>query len=355
LHFVAGLGKSHLVTSRERFQKAIHCEPLERPPVWLMRQAGRYLPEYRALKAKYSFLEMAHTPELAAEVTLQPLRRYALDAAIIFSDILVIPEAMGLPYSFREQGGIEMAFGVRSRADLSRLAVSGAAEKLDYVTKAIRLVRDEVKNEKAVLGFCGSPWTLAAYMVDGGVSGGLPALTAMYRDEAKLFHDLLQGITTVCCDYVRALVKSGVDAIQIFDSWAALCPEEIYQEASLQWIGQIVAAANGEVPIILFAKGKGKNWQELVATGASVISVDWTVDLAALRDALPANVAVQGNLDPRSLLASEKEVRQATGSLLAAMRGKRGFIFNLGHGLTPDITPENVGALVETVTGWGNT
>ena len=340
------------MTSRERFLKAVNCEALERPPVWLMRQAGRYLPEYRALKAKHSFLEMARTPELAAEVTLQPLRRFPLDAAIIFSDILVVPEAMGLGYSFREEGGIKMEFNVTKREEWQRLTVGGAAEKLSYVTDAIKLVRRELRGEKALLGFCGSPWTLAAYMVDGGPSGKLATLTAMFHQDRALFDELMQGITTVCCDYVRALSQSGVEAIQIFDSWAGLCPAEIYQAASLQWIKQIISVS-GPTPVILFAKGKGENWRELAGTGASVISVDWTVDLPALREQLPDGIAVQGNLSPDALLADEERVRKATTALLASMAGRRGFIFNLGHGLTPEVPPENVGALVETVVSWG--
>jgi uroporphyrinogen decarboxylase len=319
-----------------------------------MRQAGRYLPEYRALRARHSFHELARTPKLAAEVTLQPLKRYALDAAIIFSDILVVPEAMGLPFAFREQGGIEMAFRVKSRADLARLTVSGAAEKLSYVIEAIRLARAGLRGEKALLGFCGAPWTLAAYMVNGGAADKLAALTMLFRQDAQLFHELMRKVTAVCCDYVRMLARSGVDAIQIFDTWARLCPPEIYGEASLQWIRHMVGAADGRVPVILFARGKGHDWRALADTGVAAVSVDWTVNLPALRQQLPLTVAVQGNLNPASLLADAAGARQATSSLLASMAGRRGFVFNLGHGLPPETPPENVGALVETVTAWSN-
>jgi uroporphyrinogen decarboxylase len=317
-----------------------------------MRQAGRYLPEYRALRARHSFLELARTPELAAEVTLQPLKRYALDAAIIFSDILVVPEAMGLPFLFREQGGIEMAFTVKSRADLARLTVSGAAKKLHYVTEAIGLVRARLGNERALLGFCGSPWTLAAYMVNGGAGNNLEALTMMFRLDAKLFRELLGRITAVCCDYVRMLAQSGVDAIQIFDTWGGLCSPEIYGEASLQWIRQMVAAADGQAPVILFAKGKGYDWRALAEAGAAAVSVDWTVDLPALRERLPLTVAVQGNLNPAALLADADGARRAAESLLASMAGRRGFVFILGHGVRPETPPENVSVLVETVRAW---
>jgi len=331
---------------------ALRCEELNRPPVWLMRQAGRYLPEYRAMKETNTFVEMAHSPELAAEVTLQPLRRFPLDAAIIFSDILVVPEAMGQAYAFSDKGGIEMAFNVRDREGLRRLETDGAVQRLDYVGQALRRVRAEMGLDKALLGFCGSPWTLAAYMVEGGKPGALQQIREMFYRDRELFDALLEKVTGVCVEYVQMQAEAGADAVQIFDSWAGLCPLEIYEEASLKWIRKIIAAAAGRVPVILYAKGMGEHLGALAGTGAQVLSLDWLVSLRGARESLPSHLAVQGNLDPALLLGSVEITRSATLGLLDSMRGTRGHIFNLGHGLQPGTGVENVAALVEAVTGW---
>ena len=340
------------MNSRERFLAAVRGEKLDRPPVWLMRQAGRYLPEYRELKQKHSFLELAHTPELAAEVTLQPLRRFPLDAAIIFSDILVVPEAMGQAYSFRDQGGIEMSFCLREENDFKRLQPEGAVKKLEYVAQALRLVRRTMGDETALLGFCGSPWTLAAYMVEGGKPGHLVQIKNLFYRDRALFERLLLSVTEVCCDYVKLLVEAGADAIQIFDSWGGMCPAGIYQEASLKWIGKFVQAVQGRIPVILYAKGMGHHTEALTATGAKVLSLDWTVDLPALRKRLPATTAVQGNLDPALLLGDAKSAAVTVEQLLQSMSGSSGYIFNVGHGLLPGTPLENVGLLVDTVVSW---
>ncbi len=319
-----------------------------------MRQAGRYLPEYRALKQKHSFLELAHTPELAAEVTLQPLKRFPLDAAIIFSDILVVPEAMGQPYSFRDEGGIEMSFCLREAGDFKRLEPTGALKRLEYVAQAVRLVRKELANKTALLGFCGSPWTLAAYMVEGGKPGHLVQIKNLFYSDRALFDRLLESVTEVCCGYARMLVEAGADAIQIFDSWAGMCPATIYGEASLKWIEMIVKSLKGTAPVILYAKSMGHEAEALAATGAQVLSFDWSVDLARARDRLPSQIAVQGNLDPALLLGDVNITRDAATHLLKSMRGKRGHIFNTGHGLLPGTGVENVAALVDAVTTWNN-
>jgi uroporphyrinogen decarboxylase len=337
------------MTSRERFLAAVACQPLDRPPVWLMRQAGRYLPEYRALKEKYSFVEMVRTPELATEVTLQPLRRFELDAAIIFSDILVIPEALGQPYRFKDGGGIEMEFALKSKEQISRLSTKGVHQRLDYVAQALQRTRSEIGNSKALLGFCGSPWTLAAYMTEGGSPVEKPAILQLFQNDRPLFHQLMCILTEACTDYLKMQIDAGADAIQIFDSWAALCPDKDYREASLRWINEIIAALPPNFPVILFAKGMAHQSEELSQSGARVLSYDWTVNLAQIKKQLPSGIAVQGNLDPEIMTTDPENTHRRTLDLLESMRGINGHIFNLGHGLTPQAKVENVQALVETV------
>jgi uroporphyrinogen decarboxylase len=337
------------MTSRERFLAAVACQPLDRPPVWLMRQAGRYLPEYRALKEKHSFVEMVRTPELATEVTLQPLRRFELDAAIIFSDILVIPEALGQPYRFKDGGGIEMEYALKSKEQIIRLSTKGVHQRLDYVARALQRTRSEIGNSKALLGFCGSPWTLAAYMTEGGSPTENPAVLELFRHDRPLFNQLMAILTESCTDYLKMQIDAGADAVQIFDSWASLCPDKDYREASLRWINEIIAALPSTFPIILFAKGMAHQSEELIQTGARVISYDWTVDLAQQKKQLPADVAVQGNLNPDIMTGTPEATYERTTELLESMRGLNGHIFNLGHGLTPQAKVENVQTLVETV------
>ncbi len=337
------------MTSRERFLAAVACQPLDRPPVWLMRQAGRYLPEYRALKEKYSFVEMVRTPELATEVTLQPLRRFELDAAIIFSDILVIPEALGQPYRFKEAGGIEMEYALKSKEQIIRLTTRGAHNRLEYVALALQRTRSEIGNSKALLGFCGSPWTLAAYMTEGGSPSAKPAVLGLFRNDRPLFNQLMAILTEACTDYLKMQIDAGADAIQIFDSWASLCPDKDYRDASLCWINEIIASLPSNFPIILFAKGVAHQTEELIQTGAKIISYDWTVNLAQMKKQLPSGIAVQGNLNPDIMAGSPEETHQRSLELLESMRGLNGHIFNLGHGLTPQAKVENVQTLVETV------
>jgi uroporphyrinogen decarboxylase len=246
---------SCLMTSRERFLAALACQPLDRPPVWIMRQAGRYLPEYRALKGKSSFLEMVKTPELAAEVTLQPLRRFALDAAIIFSDILVIPEAMGQGYKFRDAGGIEMDFRLETKAQLDRLDPVGVQFRLDYVGQALARVKAELKGEKALLGFGGSPWTLATYMLEGGSADDFGRSKTVFHSDRAFFDALMTKLTAALIEYFQMQIRAGADAIQIFDSWGGILAGQDYEAASLRWIRDIIAALPKDFPIILYAKG----------------------------------------------------------------------------------------------------
>lgn len=340
------------MTSRERFLAAAACQPLDRPPVWIMRQAGRYLPEYRALKAKSSFLEMVRTPELAAEVTLQPLRRFALDAAIIFSDILVIPEALGQGYKFRDAGGIEMDFRLENKAQLDRLNPAGVADRLAYVGHALARVKAELKGEKALLGFGGSPWTLATYMLEGGSADEFQQGKAAFYADRVFFNALMEKLTAALIEYFQMQIRSGADAIQIFDSWGGIISGQDYEAASLRWIRDIIAALPKDFPVILYAKGTSAQLTDQAFSGASVLGVDWTLDLGVVRRLVPCNIALQGNLDPVLMNTTPEIVRRETLRLLESMRGAPGHIFNLGHGIMPQAKIECVSALVDAVTGW---
>jgi uroporphyrinogen decarboxylase len=340
------------MTSRERFLSALACQPLDRPPVWIMRQAGRYLPEYRELKAKSSFLEMVKTPELAAEVTLQPLRRFALDAAIIFSDILVIPEAMGQGYKFRDEGGIAMDFRLETRAQLDRLDAAGVAARLDYVGQALTRVKTALKGDRALLGFGGSPWTLATYMLEGGSADDFERSKAVFYSDRPFFDALLEKLTAALIEYFKMQIRAGADAIQIFDSWGGIIAGQDYESASLRWIHDIIAALPEGFPVILYAKGTASQLTAQAFSGAAALGVDWTIDLGLARKLVPGNVALQGNLDPVLLNTTPDIVRREATQLLENMRGAGGHIFNLGHGIMPQAKLECVEALVATVTGW---
>lgn len=341
------------MTSRERFLAACACQPLERPPIWIMRQAGRYLPEYRALKSSHSFLEMVRTPELAMEVTLQPLRRFALDAAILFSDILVIPEALGQPYRFREEGGIAMDYRIDSRARIDALAPADAVPtRLSYVVDTLKLLRKEIAGKHALLGFGGSPWTLATYMVEGGSSEDFLQIKSLFYQDRPSFDRLMQKLTDAIIAYFKAQVEAGADAIQIFDSWGGIVAGQDYEAASLRWIKAIIAALPKDFPVILYAKGTAPHLFDQSFSGARVLSVDWTVDLRVVRDQLPKTIALQGNLDPVLMNLTPQIVRDQATALLSKMSGQPGHIFNLGHGIMPQARIECVETLVQTVTGW---
>lgn len=340
------------MTSRERFLTAANCGALERPPVWIMRQAGRYLPEYRKLKESHSFTEMVKTPELATEVTLQPLRRFNLDAAILFADILVIPEAMGQPYHFRDGGGIGMDFTIETEAQIDALDETGTAEKLIYMGNALKSIRKEIGMEKALLGFGGSPWTLAAYMTEGGSIKNCSRLKNMFYEDRPLFEKLMQKITTAVIDLFQMQIAHGADALQLFDSNGAHCPACDYEEMSVKWMRQVIAAMPANFPIIIYAKGMAHHSTALIGAGASVLSVDWTVDLPKFHSELPQGIAVQGNFDPSILDGTADRTAIEATRLLDSMKGKNGHIFNLGHGILPSAKPENVATLIETITNY---
>lgn len=337
------------LTNRERFLRACKCLPVDRPPVWLMRQAGRALPEYRALKETHSFLELVQTPELATEVTLQPIRRFDFDAAILFSDILVVAEGLGQRYHFREQGGIEMEFVLKSASDVERLSVSSVNERLDYVAKALPMIKTALKGRTALIGFAGAPWTLANFMLEGaGVREYAKAKLLMYS-EPKLFGKLLDKLTQAVAGFLQLQIDAGVDAVQIFDSLGGVLSDGNYEAGSARWIREIISSLKGQVPVIVFAKGVHGNWDQLVKTRPNILGVDWNARLAEVRSRLPAKIGVQGNLDPYLLASSPEVVAAETRRILKEMRGQPGHIFNLGHGVPPSAKLECIESLVTTV------
>ena len=363
--------KQNALTARQRFVRAAHCQPVDRPPVWLMRQAGRALPEYRKLKETYTFVQLVQNPELAVEVTLQPVRRFGFDAAILFSDILVIPEALGQTYHFKETGGVQMDFAVTSRADIEKLSVERVVERLSYVDKALRMLRAELGDQTALIGFSGSPWTLATFMMEGASVPKYSRALQLFREDPKTYFALAEKLTAAVTAYLQMQIATGVDAVQIFDSHGGhLAPVE-FQEASGRWMRDIITAlgtpvsdpasskmvqrAGSEtgVPIIAFSLGTHGNWNDLIATGANVLGIDWQTSMTDARKIIPSRIALQGNLSPALLVdATPEAVAAETKNILEAMRGRAGHIFNLGHGLTPGAKLENIAALVETVKGF---
>jgi uroporphyrinogen decarboxylase len=338
------------LTNRERFLNACGCRPVDRPPVWLMRQAGRALPEYRALKGKYTFLNLVQTPELAAEVTLQPIRRFDFDAAILFSDILVVCEGLGQRYQFREGGGgIEMEFLLKTASDVDRLEVEAVTERLQYVAKALPLIKGALGGRTALIGFAGSPWTLANFMVEGGGVKEYSKAKALFYSDPELFSRLMEKLTEAITRFLQLQIDAGVDAVQIFDSLGGVLSDGDFAKASACWMKRIVSELRGQVPVIVFAKGAHGNWGELAESGAQILGVDWNIRLSEVRERLPGTVGVQGNLDPFLLTTSPTVVAQETNRILREMDGRPGHIFNLGHGVPPNAKLENIATLVETV------
>jgi uroporphyrinogen decarboxylase len=314
-----------------------------------MRQAGRALPEYRALKEKHTFLELVQTPDLAAEVTLQPIRRFGFDAAILFSDILVLAEGLGQPYRFHDRGGIEMEFLITSTVDVDRLEVARVNERLQYVAKTLPLIKSALAGKTALIGFAGSPWTLANFMIEGGGVKEYSKAKALFYSDPKLFDKLMGKVTKAVVSFLQLQIDAGADAVQIFDSLGGVLSEGSFEAASAVWMKDIISALNNQVPVIVFSKGVHGNQQELVATGAQVLGVDWNTRLSRVAAALPPTVGVQGNLDPFLLTTCPERVAAETARILQEMGGRAGHIFNLGHGVPPNAKLENIASLVETV------
>jgi uroporphyrinogen decarboxylase len=337
------------MNNRQRFLDACRCRSVDRPPVWLMRQAGRALPEYRKLKAKYDFLDLVRTPELATEVTLQPISRFDFDAAILFSDILVVAEGLGQKYKFRSGGGIQMSYALRYIDDIKALDVSALPDKLDYIPQALQLVKKSLADKTALIGFAGSPWTLANFMLEGGSASDFQHAKRIFYTEPKIFSMLMEKLTAAVTRLLQMQVLAGVDAVQIFDSLGGLLPQSDFPMASGHWIKQIVSGLKGTVPVIVFSKDIHGNWDTLTDTGANILGIDSGVRLADIRKMLPSSIGVQGNLDPFLLMTTPEKVASETSRILTEMRDARGHIFNLGHGVPPDAKLENISALVDTV------
>ena len=344
----------------DRFLRALRREPVDRTPVWLMRQAGRYLPEYRATRKQAgSFLGLAKNPELACEVTMQPLRRYPLDAAILFSDILTVPDAMGLGLYFVEGEGPKFERPVRSADDIARLAVPDMDGELRYVMDAVRTIRRELDGSVPLIGFSGSPWTLACYMVEGGGSKDFARVKSLAMNDPAAMHRLLEVTTDAVIAYLDAQRQAGAQAMQVFDTWGGVLSPSMYREFSLRYLQRIArelprGEGDSAAPLILFGKGNGAYVEELSNTGAQGVGVDWTIDLGEAARRAGGRVAIQGNLDPVTLYAQPDAIRREVGRALDSYREGNGgsldgHVFNLGHGMSPDMDPDHVAVLVDAV------
>ena len=339
----------------DRLLRALAREPVDRTPVWLMRQAGRYLPEYRATRAKAgSFLGLATNPELACEVTLQPLARYPLDAAILFSDILMIPKAMGVGLAFEEGEGPRIERPVRSARDIAALPVPDIGRELRFVMDAVALVRRELAGRAPLIGFAGSPWTVATYMVEGGSSREFARAKALLYGDPESLHALLAKLARATTDFLNAQVAAGAQAVMVFDTWGGVLTTPAYYEFSLAYMEQVVAGLTREregrrVPVILFTKGGGAWLERLGASGADALGIDWTTELSIARRDTFGRVALQGNLDPGALFGSPALIRAEVARVLESYGRGPGHVFNLGHGIQPGVDPEHVAAMVAAV------
>lgn len=339
----------------ERYLRALLRQPVDMTPIWMMRQAGRYLPEYKATRAEAGdFMALCRNAELACEVTLQPLRRYDLDAAILFSDILTIPDAMGLGLSFGAGEGPKFAHPIHTKKDIDKLPIPDPEQELQYVMNAVRTIRRELKGEVPLIGFSGSPWTLATYMVEGGSSKAFTKIKKMLYSEPHLLHQLLAKLADSVTLYLNAQIKAGAQAVMIFDTWGGVLSQQAYPEFSLQYMQQIVQGLIREneqrkVPVTLFTKGGGL-WLEAIAnTGCDAIGLDWTVDIAQAKARVGEKVALQGNMDPSVLYASPQRIQQEVKAILTAFGQGSGHVFNLGHGIHQDVPVESPKILVDTV------
>jgi uroporphyrinogen decarboxylase len=338
------------LSSRKRFVSACLRRPVDRPPVWLMRQAGRSIPEYRQLREKHDFKTLVRDPQLAAEVTAQPVRRFGFDAAIVFSDILVVPEAMGQGYSFGDKGGMQMSFAINSEQDIQRLETKGLVERLQYVGESLLASRKLLGDDTALIGFSGAPWTLSNFMLEGGSAKEFTKAKELFYTNRALYDRLCEKLAMAVAEYLRMQIKTGaVDAVQIFDTLAGTLAGADLEAASTEWIRQIVLDLNTDIPVIVFCKGANSSWSVLAHTAAQVLGVDWTVSLRHIRKLVPAHIGLQGNLDPMLLLTTPDIVAKETERLLNDMRGSPGHIVNLGHGVPPAAKLECIAALVDAV------
>jgi uroporphyrinogen decarboxylase len=339
----------------DRFLRALLREPVDVTPVWMMRQAGRYLPEYREVRAKAGdFLNLCKNPELACEVTLQPLRRFPLDAAILFSDILTIPDAMGIGLYFGQGEGPKFHKPVRSAADVAALPVVDAGKQLPYVMDAVRLIRRELNGQVPLIGFSGSPWTIATYMVEGGGSKDFSIVKQMMMSTPAVMHALLEKIALSVIDYLNAQIRAGAQAVQIFDTWGGVLTPHDYREFSLAYMEKIVRGLIREnegrrVPVIVFTKNGGLWLESIAAIGSDCVGLDWTIDIGAARKRIGATVSLQGNMDPSVLYADPARIRQEVEMILAQYGSGTGHVFNLGHGIHQHVKPEHAAVFIDAV------
>jgi len=339
----------------DRFLRALLRQPVDVTPVWMMRQAGRYLPEYRETRKKAgSFMDLCTNPDLACEVTLQPLERFPLDAAILFSDILTIPDAMGLGLYFEEGEGPRFKTPLRNEKQIMALGVPDPEQELRYVMDAVRTIRHELHARVPLIGFSGSPWTLATYMVEGGSSKGFHTIKAMMYERPELLDRLLETVDAAVTLYLNAQIEAGAQAVMIFDTWGGALTPRDYCHFSLKPMERIIKSLKREnegrkVPVILFTKNGGQWLEAMTDTGADALGLDWTTDLGDARRRVGGQVALQGNLDPSVLYASPPHIREQVARVLASFGQGNGHVFNLGHGIHPDVNPEHAGAMVEAV------
>lgn len=333
------------------FLRACRRQPVERTPVWIMRQAGRYLPEYRAIRAKTDFLTLCKTPELAAEVTIQPVDIIGVDAAIIFSDILVIPEAMGMELIVEEgKGGPRFPSPIRTVSDMAKLKMPDPAIDLRYVMDALRLTCQRLDGRVPLIGFAGSPWTLATYMVEGRGSKSFEHILDWVSRSPTDIHALLERLAHAVASYLSAQIEAGAQAVQIFDTWGGILPPDAFEEFSLRYIKLIIGELRTDgAPVIVFSKGCAHSLEAIAASGCDVVGLDWTTDIGEARKRVGTTVALQGNLDPNMLYSSPELIRQEVKSILGRFGNGSGHIFNLGHGILPDIPVNHARAFVDAV------
>ncbi|MFZ2288310.1 MAG: uroporphyrinogen decarboxylase [Halopseudomonas yangmingensis] len=339
----------------DRFLRALLRQPVDVTPVWMMRQAGRYLPEYRASRARAGdFMGLCMNPEMACEVTLQPLERYPLDAAILFSDILTIPDAMGLGLYFETGEGPRFRKRIDTLADIQALPIPDPQQDLGYVMDAVRTIRRELNGRVPLIGFSGSPWTLATYMVEGGSSKDFRKSKAMLYNDPQAMHLLLDKLADAVIAYLNGQILAGAQAVQIFDTWGGNLSADAYQKFSLAYMRKIVAGLIREhegrkIPVILFTKNGGLWLESMADTGADALGLDWTIDIGVARSRVGSKVALQGNMDPSVLYASPQSIREEVARILASYGKGNGHVFNLGHGITPEVDPAHAGAFIEAV------
>ncbi len=330
------------------FLRALKGETVDRPPVWMMRQAGRYLPEFQEIKAKYDFFTRCQTPELASEITVQPIRRFGMDAAILFSDILVIPQAMNIAVEMKPGVGPWLPHPIRNQKDLAEVMIPDIQESLGYVMEAIKMTKEKLNEEIPLIGFAGSPWTILCYCVEGQGSKNFALAKEFCFTQPELAHQLLQKITDTTILYLKGKVKAGVNAVQIFDSWGGMLSPADYQLFSWQYIQQIIDALKGETPVIAFGKGCWFALDVMAKSGASALGVDWTCSPKNARHLSGGAITLQGNFDPSRLLSPPKEIKRMVTNMIDEF-GKDRYIVNLGHGILPNIPLENAAAFVEAV------